>query len=158
MKSLKIGTIVALVILVFAALAAPLGPLPGFWINGTASDVPESWGNTLPIHEIRLQVGDGPIGRTVTIWMVQIDDELFVVGDANSRWTRGIGAGGPVRVAIKSSLYELTATPVEAGKAQVISAWVKKYEQDYPDIVAGLSQDDRVRSAAVFRLTARTPG
>jgi len=36
-----------------------------------SSEVPTSWGDTLPIHEIHLQIGEGPVGRTAIIWTVR---------------------------------------------------------------------------------------
>jgi hypothetical protein len=156
MKTMKTGSAILLTLLVIAALAAPLGPIPGFLIGGSASAVPTSWGDTRPIHEIQLQVGEGPIGRTVIIWTVQMDGNLYVLGQKDSGWTRGIGSGGPVRMKMGGYLYELTATPVTDGKANVIAAWLNKYEPDYPDLVEGFpSAEEGVRTSAVFRLTPR---
>ena len=73
MKAIKIGLSLLLVALIVAAWAAPLGPVPGFVIGGTATEVPASWGETRSSHEICLQIGEGPVGRTVIIWMVQFD-------------------------------------------------------------------------------------
>jgi hypothetical protein len=156
MKLLKIGSAVLLIGLVAVALAAPIGPMPGFLIGGSASSVPPSWGDTLAVEEILLQVGEGPVGRTVIIWTVQIDGDLYVTGQKDSGWTRGIGSGGPVRVQMEGNLYELAATPVTEGQADVLAAWITKYERKYPDIVAGPSPEERATTAAVFRLTARS--
>ena len=156
MKALKVAALVLLIGLILAAFAAPIGVVPGFLIGGTPMEVPDSWGETRPIHEIELQIGEGPIGRTVTIWMVQLDGDLYVIGDADSAWTRGIGTGGSVRMRMEDRLYDLTATPVAMGQADVIAAWLKKYEPDYPEIVAGAAAEERARTAAVFRLTARS--
>jgi len=157
MKVLKIGSAILLIALVVAAVAAPLGPMPGFLIGGSATQVPTTWGDTLPIHEIKLQVGEGPVGRTVIIWTVQIDGDLYVVGQKDSGWTGGIGSGSPVRMQMDGNLYELTATPVTVGQADVIGAWLKKYAPHYPEIVEGFpSPEEGSRTTAVFRLTARS--
>ena len=156
MNILKIGAAVLLVTLIVLALMAPLGPVPGFLIGGSDADVPSSWGDTLPVHEIQLQIGEGPIGRTVIIWMVQFNGDLYVIGEAGRGWTSGIGSGGPVRMQMEGKRYELTATPVAAGRQEVITAWLKKYETDYPEIVAGFSSEDRAGNAVVFRLSARS--
>ena len=68
MRLIKWGSIILVVGLIIAVIAAPIGPMPGVFISGTASDVPTSWGDTSSIVEIDLQVGEGPLGRTVTIW------------------------------------------------------------------------------------------
>ena len=156
MKILKIGAAVILIILVAAAIAAPIASMPGFLIGGSAAQVPTSWGDTLPIHEIQLQIGEGPVGRTVIIWTVQIDGDLYVTGQKDSGWTRGIGSGGPVRMQMEGNLYELTATPVTVGQADVIAAWLSKYERYYPGVSEGPSPEERASTAAVFRLTARS--
>lgn len=157
MKILKIGSAVLLVIVAIAAVAAPLGPMPGFLIGGSASEVPDSWGDTQSIHEIKLQIGEGPIGRTVIIWNVQIDGDLYVTGQKDSGWARGIGSGGPVRMQMEGNLYQLMATPVNVGQADVLAAWLKKYSPDYPELVEGFpAPEDAIRTSAVFRLTARS--
>jgi hypothetical protein len=156
MKILKIGAVTLVIALVVAAIAAPLGPLPGFLIRGSASAVPDQWGDTRPIHEIKLQIGDGPIGRTVIIWMVQVDGNLHVVGQNDSGWARGIGAGGPVRMQMQGNLYELTATPVTTDQARLFAAWRDKYVADYPEIIDGFPPaEEAARNATVFRLTPR---
>jgi hypothetical protein len=157
MKILKIGSLILLFALVVAAVAAPVGPMPGLLIGGSASEVPASWGDTRSIHEIQLQIGEGPIGRTVIIWTVQIDGDLYITGQKDSGWTRGIGSGGPVRLQLEGNLYELTATPVTVGQADVLAAWLDKYSPDYPELVEGFpSPEEAIRTSAVFRLTARS--
>jgi hypothetical protein len=157
MKVLKQVFALLLVVFVIAAVAAPLGPMPGFLIGGSASKVPASWGDTRSIHEIHLQIGEGPIGRTVIIWMVQIEGDLYVTGQKDSGWTRGIGSGGPVRLQMEGNLYELMATEVTVGQADVIAAWLDKYSPDYPELLEGFpSPEDAIRSSAVFRLTAHS--
>ena len=131
--------------------------MPGLLIGGSASEVPTSWGDTAPIHEIKLQVGEGPLGRTVIIWMVQVDGDLYVTGQKDSGWTRGIGSGGPVRMQMEGNLYDLTATPVTMGQVEVMTAWLDKYRPDYPQVLEGFpSPEEGARTAAVFRLTARS--
>lgn len=157
MKILKIGSALLLVVFVLVAVAAPLGPMPGFLIGGSTAKIPASWGDTRAIHEIHLQIGDGPIGRTVIIWMVQIEGDLYVTGQKDSGWTRGIGSGGPVRLQMEGNLYELRATEVTVGQADVIAAWLDKYSPDYPELLEGFpSPEDAIRSSTVFRLTARS--
>ena len=159
MKKLKVGLGSLFTLLVVAACAAPIGPVPGFLIGGSLANVPDTWGNTLPIHEFQLQVGNGPIGRTVLIWTVQMDGDLYVLGQKDSRWTQAIGPSGPVRLSMDGSLYELTATAVEGGstKSAVTGAWLRKYEPHYPDLVAGFGTPaEGARKSTIFRLTRRS--
>jgi len=157
MRVLKVIFALLLVALVIAAVAAPIGPMPGIVISGTAVEVPTKWGDTSHVHEIQLQIGDGPFGRTVNIWTVQIDGDLYVTGQKDSGWIRGIGAGSLVRMQMEGNLYELTASPITEGQVEVITAWLEKYAPHYPDIMDGFpAPEDSVRTSAVVRLTARS--
>ena len=156
MKFLKIAAAVLVVLFVIAAIAAPIGPMPGFTIGGTAAQAPATWGDTSAIDEIHLQVNDGPFGRTVIIWMVQIEEDLYVLGEASSGWAQAIGSGGPVRMQMEGKLYNLTATPVTEGQAQVIETWRAKYADSYPDIIAGFPpMEEALHTTSLFRLSRR---
>ncbi len=157
MKVLKTVSVLVVITLVAVAIAAPLGPMPGLFIGGSASATPASWGDTHSVQEIHLQVGAGPIGRTVIIWVVQVGGDLYVTGQKDSGWTRGIGAGGPVRMQMAGKLYELNATPVTDGQIGLLTAWQRKYSVHYPEAMGQFPPpEEAVRTAAVFRLTART--
>lgn len=116
MTIIKWAAAVLVVVLLIAVVAAPIGPMPGILITGTTTEVPNAWGDTQSIEEIQLQIGEGPIGRTVIIWTVQIDGDLYVTGQNDAGWTGGIGPGGPVRMQMAGNLYELTATPLANGQ------------------------------------------
>ena len=153
MKILKIVGFVVAVAVVVIALAAPIGPLPGFLIGGTPAEVPASWGDTRPIHEIKLKVGSSTFARVVIIWVVQVDGDLFVVGADNSGWTQAIGNGGNVKMRMGDHTYDMQANRVNDGWERVLEAYVAKYEPDYPDIVAGFpSPEEAAGTTAVFRL------
>ena len=157
MKILKVILAIVVVGLVVAAFMAPFGPTPGIMISGTATDVPDSWGDTGSIEEIHLQVGEGPIGRTVIIWVVQIDGDLYITGQQDSGWTQGIGSGRAVRMQMAGKLYELNAAPVTEGPTQVLERWLAKYAVLYPSFVEGYpAPEEAIKTAAVFRLTARS--
>ncbi|NKC00631.1 MAG: hypothetical protein GKR90_19355 [Pseudomonadales bacterium] len=157
MKFLKIGAIVLLVVGVIAAIAAPLGPMPGLLIGGTDSEVPSSWGDTKSIDEIHLQIGVGPIGRTVIIWTVQVDGDLYVTGQKDSGWTQGIGSGGPVRLRMADKLYELNASPVTENQVEILNAWLAKYAVNYPEITSAFPDpEESLQTSALFRLSARS--
>ena len=97
MKILKIIFAVALSALVVVAVAAPIGPLPGFFIGGEQSAPPASWPDTSGVHEIRLKV-PGTLPRVVTIWVIDRGGELHVVGNRDSGWVKMIGQGAPVEM------------------------------------------------------------
>lgn len=156
MRLLKWGSVTLLVGLIIAAMAAPIGPMPGVFISGTASDVPSSWGDTSSIVEIDLQVGGGPLGRTVTIWTVQVDGNLYVTGQKDSGWVSGIAPGGPVRMQMDGKLYDLTAETATKEAVNVLSAWQAKYENHYPDMMGQFPKpEEALGTAVVYKLTKR---
>lgn len=155
MKALKIIGLVVLVAAVIAAIAAPIGPMPGFRIGGTATPVPEQWGDTSGMHEITLSVGDG-IPRVVIIWVAQVDGALHVVGSKGSGWVDRLGGGGPVKLRMGDSTYDMQASLMSEGWEDILTAWREKYATDYPDIVAGFpSMEEARETVAVYRMTAR---
>lgn len=152
MKLLRISLLVIVVLLIVLVFAAPIGPLPGFFIGGTPTTAPSSWPDTSEVHEIRLRV-PGTLPRVVIIWVVDYQDALYVVGAKGSGWVSMLGQRGPVEMRLGDMTYALTATPVREGWEGVLEAYVEKYRPDYPDIVAGFpaiaEAEDQV---AVFRL------
>lgn len=152
MKFLKI--LLGLLIVVGAVLAvvAPIGPLPGFFIGGTKAPAPEKWMDTSGIHEIKLGVA-GSLPRVVIIWVVEHDEELYVVGSSDSGWVKMLGQGGPVNMRLEGNTYALQARQITDGKEAVLGAYVAKYQPDYPDIIAGFGDIQSAGSAVgVFRL------
>ena len=70
MKLFKIGVPIFALTVALIVIAAPIGPLPGFFIGGTPSEAPNNWPDTSAEHEIRLKVVD-VLPRVVVIWMVE---------------------------------------------------------------------------------------
>ena len=64
--------------IIAVAWLAPIGPMPGFIIGGTAAETPASWGDTSKTDQIRLEV-QGDIPRVVIVWVVQVNGDLHVV-------------------------------------------------------------------------------
>lgn len=152
MKILKIASLIVLALLVVVALIAPVGPMPGFFIGGTASEAPAQWGDTSTVHEIRLKV-PGSLPRVVVIWVIEHAGELHVVGSKDSGWVKMIGERSPVEMRLGDNTYALNATAVTEGWQPILEAYVAKYEPDYPDIVAGFPSIDEAKDLiAVFRL------
>jgi hypothetical protein len=157
MTIIKWAAAVLVVVLLIAVVAAPIGPMPGILITGTTTEVPNAWGDTQSIEEIQLQIGEGPIGRTVIIWTVQIDGDLYVTGQNDAGWTGGIGPGGPVRMQMAGNLYELTATPLANGQVNVLEAWQAKYVKYNPDLADQFQPPvEAVSTAIVYKLANRS--
>ncbi len=152
MKALKIGLASILALLLALVLIAPVGPMPGLFIGGTQAQAPAQWGDTSKVHEITLKV-PGTLPRVVTIWVIEYNEALHVVGSKDSRWVTMIGAGSPVEMRLGDSTYALNASGVTEGWQPILEAYVAKYEVDYPDIIAGFpSLEEAEGLVAVFRL------
>ena len=152
MKILKIIAAVALLALVVVALAAPIGPLPGVFIGGEHTAPPASWPDTSGVHEIRLKV-PGMLPRVVTIWVIDHEGELHVVGRRDSGWVKMIGQGTPVEMRLGDRTYSLNATPLTEGWQAILEAYVAKYKPLYPEIVAGMPTVAEAKDRVVFRLS-----
>lgn len=153
MKLLKILALIVVAAAIVVALAAPIGPVPGFFIGGQPTPAPANWPDTSAVHEIKLKV-PGTLPRVVTIWVVDHEGELHVVGSRESGWVKMIGAGSPVDMRIGDKTYALNAVPVTDGWQAVLEDYVAKYQPDYPEIIAGFPKVEEAGDAvAVFRLS-----
>lgn len=152
MRGLKIALAAILGLVLIVLWIAPIGPMPGIFIGGTATPAPATWSDTSDVHEIRLKVPGTP-PRVVIIWLVEHEGELHVVGSKNSGWVQRIGAGAPVEMRLGDSTYSLRASPVVDGWKPILRAYVAKYEPDYPELVASFPEiGEASETVAVFRL------
>jgi hypothetical protein len=152
-RILKIAAPPLLLAIVIIAWLAPIGPLPGIFIGGSGADTPANWGDTSKTHEILLEV-QGGIPRVVTVWVVQVDGDLHVVGSRESGWVNKLGQGGAVRMRMGADTYPLKANLLTDGWEPVLEAYVGKYQADYPDVVNGFPPlEEAAASTAVFRLS-----
>jgi hypothetical protein len=152
-KILKIIVPTLIFIMILVALLAPIGPLPGFIIGGAATDAPADWGDTSKTDEIKLEV-QGGIPRVVTVWVVQVDGELHVVGSKESGWVEKLANGGAVRMRMGANTYSLNASLLADDWEPVLVAYVGKYQPNYPDIVDGFPpMEEAAATTAVFRLS-----
>ncbi|MEE3144296.1 MAG: hypothetical protein VX292_07595, partial [Pseudomonadota bacterium] len=85
MKVWKIGLSLVAVVLIALVVRLPIATTPGFFIGGSTSSAPVTWADTSSTHEIKLRV-EGTIPRVVIIWFVEIDNELYIVGETDSGW------------------------------------------------------------------------
>ena len=152
-KIIQIAASLAVLVLVILMGLAPIGPMPGVFIGGTQAAAPVDWGNTAVEHEIRLKV-PGTLPRVVIIWVIQYENDLYVVGGKDSGWVKMLDKGGKVDMRLGDNTYGLTASLVESGWEPVMSAYVEKYRPDYPDIINGFpSIKDAKGSISVFKLS-----
>ncbi len=154
MKIVRIAALVVAVLALIVLIAAPIGPLPGVFIGGKDSPPPATWEDTSGIDEIRLKA-PGLVPRVVIIWVIDYQSELYVLGMKSSGWTSRIGEGAPVEVRIEDRTYAVRATPVEQDLAAIYTAYIAKYEQNYPDIVASMPSLEEAQAqdlAVIFRL------
>lgn len=151
-KTIKISLLVLTLIAGIVILVAPIGPMPGIFIGGTETPVPDSWGDIADRDEIHLRV-PGTIPRVVIIWVVEFGEELYVVGSQDSGWVKMIGDGAKVQMRAGDNTYLLTAEPLTSEWAPVVTAYADKYRPNYPDIVNSFpSIDVANRSFSVFKL------
>lgn len=153
MKILKIVLSIVVVLVVVLAFLAPIGPLPGLLIGGEETPVPDNWGDTSQLHEIKLKV-PGTIPRVVTIWVVQYESDLYIVGNSTSGWVKLLGTGGPVSLRIEGKTFGLNASQVVTGWQPIMLKYVDKYRPDYPDIIESFpSVEDAEGEISVFKLS-----
>jgi hypothetical protein len=94
----------------------------------------------------------GTVPRVVIIWVVEHGGELHVVGSKDSGWVAMIGAESPVEMRLGDNTYALQAAVVAEGWQPILEAYVAKYQEDYPDLVAGFPSVDEAKGlVAVFR-------
>ena len=134
MRLLKMGVPILVLVMMIVAIAAPIGPLPGFFIRGTLTEAPERWPDTSLEDEIRLQVDDG-LPRVVIIWMVEHNEDLYILGSANSGWVQMIGESAPVKMRLEDSTFKLVAERVTENLEAISFAYRDKYRAEYPDII-----------------------
>ncbi len=154
MRIAKIASLVLVGLALVVLIAAPIGPLPGVFLGGTATPPPAAWEDTSGIDEIRLKA-PGLIPRVVIIWVIDYQGELNVLGMKASGWTAMIGEGAPVEVRIEDRTYAVRATPIEQDAAAIYAAYIAKYQPNYPDIVASMPSLEEAQSqdlAVIFRL------
>ena len=152
MKIWKIGLSLVAVVLITLLIRLPIGTIPGFFIGGSASAAPTTWEDTSSIHEIKLRAA-GVIPRVVIIWFVEIDNDLYVVGETDSGWVSILGNGGPVHMRLEDSTYPLQATIVDSSKDQILQAWQTKYEVGYPEFFGSSASDVFLEYSSVYRLS-----
>jgi hypothetical protein len=115
MKSLRIGTALALAVAATACLS-PEDQRPGLRLEGEVAATPSDWSFTNDYKEIAVQVQTPYLlPHSVTIWCAEMDGALFVgARDPESkRWPGWVDADPDVRLQIGDQVYEVSLTPLD---------------------------------------------
>jgi hypothetical protein len=148
--------IVLIIAFVGAAIAAPIGPVPGIRIGGTSAAAPETWADANLPEEVRLAAYDGPIPYVVTIWIVESDDRLYVIGAPESTWVEKASRSPDVRLRIGDSVYDMRASRMPPGREDIFQAYIDRYRDGYPDIVGNFPPlAEFAQGGALFELIPR---
>jgi hypothetical protein len=93
----------------------------------------------------------------VIIWLIEYDNELYIVGRSSSTWVNMIGDASPVEMRLGDDTYPLEAVLMRSGWQPMMKAYVDKYEPDYPEIVAGFpAVSEAAGEISVFQLVRDT--
>ena len=144
-----------IVVLVGIAITAPIGPMPGLRLGGSDSLAPDQWPTTLP-EEVRLATFDGMLRYVVIIWVVESDNNLYVIGAPDSTWVEKTARSPDVRLRIGDNAYDMRATRLNPGPQHLFQKYIDRYKDNYPDIIAGFPPiEEFSQGAALFELTRR---
>jgi hypothetical protein len=147
---------VLVIVLIAVALAAPLGPMPGIRIGGTAAEPPPAWDGAALPDEVRFATYDGALPYVVTIWIVESGGGLYVVGAPESTWVQKATSSPEVKVRIGDQVFDMLATRMPPGREDVLAAYIERYEDDYPEIIDSLPPlEELAAGSALFELTPR---
>lgn len=104
---------ISFLLLVLCVACGPTLLLPGGQLEGVTAAPPADWGWTDEVSTVQLESRpEDPY--SVNIWIVGIEDRLYVHAGANrSTWVENMEADPSVRVRMDETIYELTATRVE---------------------------------------------
>lgn len=125
--------------------------MPGGALEGKSSPTPESWSFTDDVETVQLETRPAD-PYSVNIWVIALGESLYVHAGANrSTWVEYIEADPNVRLRVNDSIYELSASRVDAqGEFDRFSdAYEKKYGRR--------PRNENVGEAYLFRLAARGP-
>lgn len=150
-KYLLIGLVA---VVTFVALAGPLGPVPGVRLGGNATPVPADWTTVSLPDEVQLKPSGGLFPRVVNIWIVELNNALYVFGAKDGGWTTTVQANPIVELRINDQTFTLKATPVESPGSEIYDQYIARYAASYPEFVESIPQGDALTAqGTVFRLT-----
>lgn len=147
---LSVSLAVLIAVFIAAVLVAPLGPIPGIRLGGTEMKPPADWSSLDLPETVQLETKAGLLPRVVNIWIVRYDNALWVLGNPESGWVRQASTRGDVRLRIGDRVYRLRAKRITEPAAY--RAYIERYRDGYPDLIATLPPPEAAASIAIFRL------
>ena len=140
--------------ILLAALSAgcegPFALVPGGALEGTTLPAPESWSFTDDVDTVQLETQPAD-PYSVNIWVIALDDALYVhAGASRATWVEHIEADPNVRLRVNESIYELSASRVEA--QEEFDRFSNAYEAKY----GSRPRNESVVEAYLFRLEPRS--
>ena len=132
-----------------AGCGGPLTLLPGGALEGTVVEAPASWSFTDQVETVQLEsLPADPY--SVNIWVIALDEGLFVHAGANrAAWVENIEADPNVRLRVDGSIYELAA--VRVGSQDEFDRFSDAYEEKY----GRRPRNEKVDEVYLFRLGPR---
>ena len=152
MKAIRISVVLIVAFLMFLAVRLPITTTPGFFIGGDPGISPSIWFETSSTHEMKLRVS-GMIPRVVIIWFIEIENDLYVIGETESGWVKILGDGGRVHARLGDITYPLQASIIDSDTAKIIQAWEEKYQNDYPEFFSTTASKDFLKSSSLYKLS-----
>lgn len=138
------------------AIAAPIGPMPGFRLGGSPAPAPAQWSAVTLPDEVLLATPGGLLPHVVIIWIVEFDERLYVVGAPDSNWVVRATHSPDVRLRIGDDVYDMRATRVQSPRPDILKEYVDRYDDDYPDIIERFPPvEEFAKNAALFELASR---
>ena len=145
--------VVLIVLGLGVALAAPIGPMPGFRLGGDSATPPAEWSSVALPEEVRLATYASALPHVVIIWVVESNNRLYLVGAPDSTWVEGATQSADVRLRIGNEAYDMRAARLETGRRDIVQKYIDRYKDNYPDIIAGFPPiEEFSQGAAIFEL------
>jgi hypothetical protein len=141
---------VVIVVIVIAAVMAPIGPMPGIRLGGTTASAPDQWSSVTLPEEVRLEASGGVLPYVVIIWVFESDNNLYVIGSPDSRWVALASENPDVRLRINDDVYAMKATRMPPGRVDLAQKYVDRYKDNYPQIVESFGPLDAFAQGAVL--------
>jgi hypothetical protein len=145
-------------LLVTLALSLLLAACSGAWVpfsSGAITDarpapIPADWSDVGATNIIQLETNPAE-PYTVNLWVVAMDDALYVHAGANrTSWVEHIEADPAVRLACDGSIYELEASRVTDADE------FARFSEVYRDKYGNYPRNRTVGEVYAFRLTPRS--
>ena len=148
--------IALLLLTLSAALAAPVGPMPGIRLGGNAASAPAQWSSVSLPEEVLLATSAGLLPHVVNIWVVESDNRLYLIGSPDSTWVQGATSSPDVRLRIGDNAYDMRATRIDSGRQDIFQMYLDRYRDNYPEIIADFPPVDVFsQGGALIELTRR---